>query len=78
MLLRQQAANRELETEGAAGYGRFMQILAAIAAFLGIGVALGVGLLLAMKGYYLPLVVIFLAWTFAFARFGCLPPGDSH
>jgi hypothetical protein len=78
MLLRQQAANGELETEGAAEYGRFMQLLLAIAAFLGIGVAMGGGLLLAMKGYYLPLVIVFLAWAFAFARFGCLPPEDSH
>ena len=68
----------ELETQGAAEYGRFMQLLAAIAAFLGIGFALGVGLLLAMKGYYSPLVIIVLAWAFAFARLGCLPPGDSH
>ena len=55
-----------------------MQLLAAFGAFLGIGFAMGVGLLLAMKGYYLPLVIIFLAWAFAFARLGCLPPGDSH
>jgi hypothetical protein len=55
-----------------------MQILAALAAFLGIGFAMGVGLLLAMKGYYSPLVIIVLAWAFAFGRIGCLPPGDSH
>jgi hypothetical protein len=78
MLLRQHAANGELETEGAVEYGRFMQLLAAIAAFLGIGFAFGVGFLLAMNGYYLPLVVVVLAWAFAFARFGCLPPKDSH
>jgi hypothetical protein len=68
----------ELETEGAVEYGRFMQLLAAIAAFLGIGFAFGVGFLLAMNGYYLPLIIIVLAWAFAFARLGCLPPGDSH
>ena len=55
-----------------------MQLLAALAAFLGIGFAMGVGLLLALKGYYLPLIIIFLAWLFAFVRFGCLPPQDSH
>ncbi len=55
-----------------------MQLLAVIGAFLGIGFALGAGLLLAMKGYYSPLVIIVLAWAFAFARLGCLPPGDSH
>ena len=62
----------ELNTVG------FMQLLAVMGAFLGIGFAFGVGLLLAMKGYYLPLVIIFLAWLFAFARFGCLPPKDTH
>jgi len=55
-----------------------MQLLAVIGAFLGIGFAMAVGLLLAMKGYYLPLVIIVLAWMFAFARLGCLPPKDSH
>jgi hypothetical protein len=69
---------RELETEGGAEYGLFMQLLAVVGAFLGIGFAMGAGLLLAMKGYYLPLVIIFLTWAFAFARFGCLPPKDSH
>jgi hypothetical protein len=55
-----------------------MQLLLAIAAFLGIGLAWSVGLLLAMKGYYFPLVIIFLGWDFAFAKIGCLPPQDSH
>ena len=55
-----------------------MQLLKVMAAFLGIGVVFGVGGLLAMKGYYLPLIIIFLAWMVAFVRFGCLPPEDSH
>ena len=55
-----------------------MQLLAVIGAFLGIGFAMGMGLLLAMKGYYFPLVIVCLAWVFAFARLGCLPPKDSH
>jgi hypothetical protein len=55
-----------------------MQLLLAFAAILGIGVAFGLGGLLAMKGYYSPLIIIFLAWLVAFAKFGCLPPEDSH
>jgi len=75
------SANREhedLKRKMQLGYGRSMQLLAAAAAILGIGIVFGVGGLLAMKGYYSPLIIIFLAWAFAFAKFGCLPPEDSH
>src|SRR6266513_780955 len=49
-----------------------MQLLAVIGAFLGIGFALGAGLLLAMKGYYSPLVIIVLAWQEGEAYFRLL------
>lgn len=73
-----EACISELETDGAAEYFRFMQLLAAFAAILGIGFALGLGCFLAMKGYSFALVIIVLAFAFAFARLGCLPPKDSH
>ena len=70
--------NRELESKTAAEYCSLMQLLLVFAAMLGIAVAFGLGGLLAMHGYYSPLIIIFLAWFVAFAKFGCLPPEDSH
>jgi hypothetical protein len=55
-----------------------MNFLLAVAAMFGIGLAFGVGCLLAMHGYSIVLAIIFLGWLFAFAKLGCLPPADSH
>ena len=56
-----------------------MQFLAAAAVFVVIGCALGLGIVLAGTGYSgFPLLVIFLLFAVAFAKFGCIPPKDSH
>jgi hypothetical protein len=54
-----------------------MKLLFAILVYLVIGLALGWGLLLAVKGSWWFLVVGVLAYLIAFAKFGCLP-GKSH
>ena len=53
-----------------------MKFLAAIAVYLLIGVVLGWGILLAMKGSLWFLIVGLLAYIIAFAKLGCLP--KSH
>jgi len=54
-----------------------MKFLAAILAYLVIGLLLAWGLLLAVKGEAWLLVVGMLAYVVAFARLGCLPK-KSH
>jgi len=54
-----------------------MKFLWAIVAYLVIGVVLGWGILLAVKGSPWLLVVGFLAYVVAFSKLGCLP-GKSH
>ena len=54
-----------------------MKFLLAIIAYLVIGVVLGAGILLAVKGSPWLLVVGFLAYVVAFGKLGCLP-GKSH
>jgi hypothetical protein len=54
-----------------------MKFLLAIAAFLGLGVVLSCGILLAVKGQPWLLIVAFLLYILAFARLGCLPK-QSH
>ena len=54
-----------------------MKFLMAIVAYLVIGVVLGWGILLAVKGEPWLLIVGFLAYAVAFAKLGCLPK-KSH
>ena len=54
-----------------------MKFLAAIIAYLVIGLILGWGILLAVKGEPWLLVVGFLTYAVAFAKLGCLPK-KSH
>ena len=55
-----------------------MKFLGALIVYLAMVVVLGYGLILAVKGNYWLLGVGFLAYTAAFFRIGCLPPGKSH
>ena len=55
---------------------RAMKFLAAIAVYLLISLALGWGILLAMKGSLWFLVAGFAVYVIAFAKLGCLP--KSH
>jgi hypothetical protein len=50
-----------------------MKFLWAIVAYLAIGLILSWGILLAVKGEPLLLIVGFLTYAAAFARLGCLP-----
>jgi hypothetical protein len=50
-----------------------MKFLLAILAYLFIGLALGWGILLAVKGDPWLLIVGFLTYAAAFAKLGCLP-----
>ncbi|HXP62995.1 MAG TPA: hypothetical protein VN829_21015 [Dongiaceae bacterium] len=54
-----------------------MKFVLAILAYLVIGVVLGLGILLTVKGNPWLLIAGFLAYVVAFAKFGCLP-GQSH
>jgi hypothetical protein len=54
-----------------------MNFLFAIVAYLAIGLVLGWGILLAVKGSPWLLVVGLLAYIIAFAKLGCLPK-QSH
>jgi F0F1-type ATP synthase assembly protein I len=54
-----------------------MKFLLAIVAYLVIGLLLGWGILLAVKGQPWLLIVGFLAYAVAFAKLGCLPK-QSH
>ena len=54
-----------------------MKFLLAIAAYLGIGLVLGWGILLTVKGEPWLLIVGVLVYAAAFARLGCLPK-KSH
>ena len=54
-----------------------MRFMLAIVAYLVIGLVLGWGILLTVKGEPWLLVVGFLAYTVAFAKLGCLPK-KSH
>ena len=54
-----------------------MKFLLAIVAYLVIGLVLGWGILLAVKGEPWLLIVGFLAYALAFAKVGCLPK-QSH
>ena len=54
-----------------------MKFLLAIMAYLVIGLVLGWGILLAVKGEPWLLIVGFLAYAVAFAKLGCLPK-KSH
>jgi hypothetical protein len=53
-----------------------MKFLAAVAVYLLIGLALGWGILLAMKGSLWFLAAGFAVYVIAFAKIGCLP--KSH
>ena len=55
-----------------------MKFFGAIVAYLLIGVVLGWGILLAVKGNWWLLLVSCLAYVVAFAKIGCLPPKGSH
>jgi hypothetical protein len=50
-----------------------MKFLLAIVAYLVIGLVLGCGILLTVKGEPWLLIVGFLAYAAAFAKLGCLP-----
>ena len=50
-----------------------MKFVLAIVAYLGIGLVLGWGILLTVKGNPWVLIAGFLAYAVAFAKFGCLP-----
>lgn len=50
-----------------------MNLLLAAIAYLVIGLLLGCGILLAVKGEPWLLIAGFLAYAAAFAKFGCLP-----
>ncbi|HWX19212.1 MAG TPA: hypothetical protein VN578_04800 [Candidatus Binatia bacterium] len=54
-----------------------MKFFLAILAYLLIGVVLGWGILLTMKGNPWLLIVSFVAYVVAFGKLGCLP-GKSH
>ena len=54
-----------------------MKFLMAIIAYLIIGLVLGWGILLTVKGQPLVLIFGFLAYAVAFGKLGCLP-GKSH
>jgi F0F1-type ATP synthase assembly protein I len=54
-----------------------MKFLLAIIAYLLIGIVLGWGILLTMKGDPWLLIVSFLVYAFAFGKLGCLP-GKTH
>ncbi len=54
-----------------------MKFIWAIVAYLVIGLVLGWGILLTVKGEPWLLIVGFLAYAIAFARLGCLPK-KSH
>jgi hypothetical protein len=54
-----------------------MKLLWVIVAYLVMGVVLGWGILLTVKGQPWLLIVGFLAYMAAFAKLGCLP-GKSH
>ena len=54
-----------------------MKFLLAIVAYLVIGLVLGWGILLTVKGQPWLLIAAFLAYAVAFARLGCLPK-KSH
>lgn len=54
-----------------------MKFLLAVLAYLAIGATLGCGILLTVKGNPWLLIVGALAYTAAFAKFGCLP-GKTH
>jgi len=54
-----------------------MKFFLAIVAYLVIGLVLGWGILLAVKGSFWLLVVGFIAYVVAFGRIGCLPK-KSH
>jgi len=51
-----------------------MHLLLAVAVYLIIGAALGLGIFLAVKGSFWWLIVVFLAYVLAFARLGCRTP----
>ena len=54
-----------------------MKFLLAIIAYLLIGIVLGWGILLTMKGDPWLLIVSFLVYAVAFGKLGCLP-GKTH
>lgn len=54
-----------------------MKLYLAILAYLMIGVVLGLGILLTVKGHPWLLIVGFLVYAVAFAKLGCLPK-ESH
>ena len=54
-----------------------MKLVWAIVAYLAIGLVLGWGILLTVKGEPWLLIVGFLAYAVAFAKLGCLPK-NSH
>ena len=54
-----------------------MKFLLAILAYVLIGVVLGAGLLMGMKGSWWLFVIGFLVYVVAFGKLGCLP-GKSH
>ena len=60
-------------TKTEAGYFVRMKFLMAILAYLAIGVVLGLGILLTVRGNPWLLIVGFLAYVVAFAKIGCLP-----
>ena len=75
---RQMPNGRQATCAGAeAGYCFRMKFLMAILAYLAIGVVLGLGILLTVKGNPWLLIVGFLAYVVAFAKLGCLPK-KSH
>jgi hypothetical protein len=55
-----------------------MKFLMAIIAYLLIGLVLGWGIILTVKGNPWLLIVGFLAYAVGFAKLGCLPPKSSH
>ena len=55
-----------------------MKFLLAILAYLAIGVVLGWGILLAVKGNAWLLIVGFLVYVIAFGKLGCLPSKKPH
>jgi hypothetical protein len=54
-----------------------MKFILSILAYLLIGVVLGAGIYMAVKGSLWLLIVGFLVYVLAFAKLGCLP-GKSH
>jgi hypothetical protein len=54
-----------------------VKFLLAVLVYLIIGVVLGLGILLTMKGQPWLLIFGFLAYAIAFGKMGCLP-GKSH